>query len=279
MDRAERILDALAASGSIKVSRLAKDFGVSPVTIRKDLDALERQRFVRRTRGGAVLAPVGEEGAFDERLRRESAAKKAIAREAAAFVHDGDIIALDSSSTSYYLATQLLRKQGLVVVTQSLPTATLLMERSNATVIVPGGTLRRESSAFVGSFSNVLRGRGRIAKAFVGVVGLSPELGLLELAADEADSKAQILEASDEIYALFDATKIAGFGLHPFVGSERVTAIFTDSRATQEFVAEWSALDVAVERVPISDDDATGGALVAAKRGTAAEATTQKEQS
>lgn len=279
MDRTERILDVLAASGSVRVSRLAKEFGVSPVTIRKDLDALERQQYLRRTRGGAVQVPVGEEGAFDERLRRESAAKKAIARQAAALVRDGDVIALDSSSSAYYLATQLLRKQGLVVITQSLPSATLLMERSTATVVVPGGTLRRESSAFVGSFSDVLRGRGRIAKAFVGVVGLSPELGLLELAADEAESKAQILEASDEVYALFDSSKIGKFGLHSFIRPDRVTGIFTDSRATPEFVAEWSALDIAVERVPFPDDDATGSALVAAKRGAPAEASTQKEQS
>src|SRR5690606_33413313 len=133
----------------------------------------------------------------------------------------------------------LLQRTGLVVVTQSLRTAVLLMDRSDARVIMPGGTLRRESSGLVGPITDALVGRGSIDKAFVGVVGLSPERGLLELATDEAVSKQGMVAASREIHALFDSSKPTGFALHSFAGAERVTSLITDERASDDFDAQW----------------------------------------
>lgn len=277
VDRESRILDALGQHGTVQVADLSRDLGVSEVTIRKDLDGLAARQLLRRTRGGALPPERRDEGAFADRMRTEAGAKRAIAAHAASLVRDGDVIALDTSSTAYFLALELLQRQGLVVVTQSLRTATALMEGSNARIIMPGGTLRRESSGLVGPIADALVGRGRIQKAFVGVVGLSPERGLLELATDEAVSKQGMVAASDEVHGLFDATKTTGFALHSFASADRVTSLITDERASEDFVEQWEAAGVAVARVPLPGIETTGTASVPARAGSAPRRLTQKE--
>ncbi|GEK79232.1 DeoR/GlpR family DNA-binding transcription regulator [Agrococcus baldri] len=275
--RDSRILDALDQHGAVQVADLARALGVSEVTIRKDLDALAERDLLRRTRGGALPPQRGDEGAFADRMRREAEAKQAVAARAAELVQDGDVIALDTSSTAHFLALELLQRTGLVVVTQSLRTAVALMDRSDARVIMPGGTLRRESSGLVGPITDALVGRGRIDKAFVGVVGLSPERGLLELATDEAVSKQGMVAASDEIHALFDSSKTTGFALHSFASTEQVTSLITDERASDDFVREWEAAGVSVARVPLPGTETTGTEPATARAGRASRRHIQKE--
>lgn len=277
VDRDAHILDVLGAAGAVAVADLARDLGVSEVTIRKDLDGLERQQLLRRTRGGALPPERRDEGAFADRMRAAAEAKRAIARRAAELVDDGDVIALDTSSTSHFLALELVSRQGLVVITQSLPTATMLAERSSARIVMPGGTLRRESSGLVGSIGDALAGRGRIRTSFVGVVGLSPERGLLELASDEAVAKQALVASSDRVHALFDSTKVTGFALHTFATADQVTSLITDEDADDDFVAQWEAVGVAVDRVPLLDAQTTGTAPVRPRAGTASRRHTQKE--
>lgn len=267
VNREASILEALGAQGSVAVAELARELGVSEVTIRKDLGALERRDLLRRTRGGAVLPDRGSEGAFRVRVHRDEAAKRAIAVEAARLVADGDVIALDTSSTVHHLALELVGRRGLVVITQSLPTALALMQRSDARIVMPGGTLRRESSGLVGPIADALAGSGRISKAFVGLVGLSPERGLLELAPDEAVSKRALVSSSVEVHGLFDSTKTNGFALHAFATAEQVTGLITDERASDDFVEQWNAVGVPVVRVPLADDQPTGAAPVPAGTG------------
>jgi DeoR/GlpR family transcriptional regulator of sugar metabolism len=247
--REEVILHDLTATGRVWVNELAMRFGVSAVTIRKDLDSLEQRSLLRRVRGGAVVNPVGDEGAFSERLRQEAATKRGIARRAAGLVHDGDVIAIDSSTTAYYLAQELLERKDLMVVTYGMRSATLFMDHSTATVVMPGGVLRRASGSMVGAFSNVLMGRGRIATGFFGVAALSTHLGLLELSSEEAATKRSLISACNSVYGLFTSSKIGAFGLHPFAEPDELTGLFTDDDTDDAFVAEWASVGVPVTRV------------------------------
>ncbi|MGY4859085.1 DeoR/GlpR family DNA-binding transcription regulator [Cryobacterium sp. AP23] len=247
--REEVILHELASSGRVRVNDLAARFGVSAVTIRKDLNALEQRALLRRVRGGAVLPPIGDEGSFSDRLRQEAGAKRDIGRRAAALVHDGDVIAIDSSTTAYYLAQELLDRRDLMVVTYGMRSATLFMDHSDATVVMPGGVLRRASGSMVGAFSNVLMGRGRIATGFFGVATLSTHLGLLELSSEEAATKRSLISACNAVYGLVTSSKIGAFGLHAFAEPGQLTGLFTDAHTGDDFVAEWAAVGVPVTRV------------------------------
>src|SRR5699024_5088065 len=163
--RAQTILNTLEEQGAVHVLDLATELDVSAVTIRKDLKALEQRGLLRRTRGGAEPRLRTGEGPFSDRLRVDSAAKRAIATEAA--------------TPTYHLAQRLLRRRGLVVVTSSLRTALLFHEHSDANIVMPGGVVRRESGGMVGSVGDALSGRGRITKTFLGAVGVSATGGLL----------------------------------------------------------------------------------------------------
>src|SRR5919106_4350379 len=120
-DRQHEVMRLLEDAGRVSVPELAERFGVSLVTVRKDLERLERRRLLRRVRGGAVPAPSPDEGSFEIRLNVHVAEKTAIAKEAARMVRDGDAIAVDGSTTCYYLIKELLDRRGLVVVTNGLP--------------------------------------------------------------------------------------------------------------------------------------------------------------
>src|SRR5919107_5620274 len=229
--REQAILTALRSNGRVGVADLAERFRVSTVTVRKDLDSLERRSLLRRVRGGAVGVGGSDEGAFEMRLRDSRERKQAIARAAAASVRDGDVIAIDSSTTAFYLARQIVDRRNLMVVTNGLRRALLLMEQSSARVLVLGGVLRRSAGSLVGPLGDVVSSRGRIAKGFFGLVGLSVVHGLMDISAEEAQTKHVMAAACDEVHGLFDSSKITGFGLHPFAGSERVAALWTDDEA------------------------------------------------
>lgn len=247
--RADVILHELNSVGRVAVNDLAERLGVSAVTIRKDLDSLEQRSLLRRVRGGAVAMPSGDEGAFNERLRQGARIKRAIGRQAAELVRDGDAVAIDSSTTCYYLAQELLNRNDLLVVTDGLRLATLLMEHSNATILMPGGVIRRQSGSMVGALSDVLEGRGRISKGFFGVATVSLQLGMLGRSDEEAKTKRSLISACDAVYGLFTSSKIGGFGLHPFADPDDITGFFTDENAPDEFVASWSGRGVPVTRV------------------------------
>jgi len=253
--REQIILAGLRTHGRVAVHELASQFGVSSVTVRKDLDTLERRSLLRRVRGGAVSVGASDEGSFEARFTDSRDRKRAIAKAAAALVQDGDVLALDGSTTVYYLAQEILERRNLVVVTNGLRLATLFMEQSSAMVLVLGGILRRSAASLVGPIGDVLSSRGRIAKGFFGLVGLSVTHGLMDISGDEARTKWFMTQACDEVYGLFDASKVNGFGLHSFVATESITGLFTDSTVSQDFVTEWKRLGVPVTTVVAGSPD------------------------
>ena len=247
--REQAILDALRSTGHVSVNELAGDFGVSAVTVRKDLDSLERRSLLRRVRGGAVGVDASDEGTFETRLRYSMRSKQAIARAAAGLVRDGDVIAIDSSTTCFYLAQELLNHRNLVVITNSLRLAMLFMQQSSARVLVPGGVVRRSAGSLVGPIGDVLSGRGKIGKGFFGVVGLSTRYGLMDISNEEAQTKRFLAAACQRVYGLFDSSKADGFGLHSFVEPTSIAGLYTDDAVGSPFVAEWDGAGVPVTLV------------------------------
>lgn len=252
--RTQSILLELERNGRVLVVDLARKFNVSEVTIRKDLDTLQRHSMLRRVRGGAV--PVGDtdEGSFEMRIRHSARAKRAIAARARSLVQPGDVIAIDSSTTCYYLATELLDIGNLVVITNGLRTAELFLERSTAMVVMPGGVLRRSAASMVSPIGDVLAGRGRIDKGFFGLMGLSTEFGMLDLVAEEAQTKRYLAAACNELFGMFDSSKVGRFAMHSFAPTDRITALVTDEGAPVDFAEEWQGRGVRVHRVTVPAD-------------------------
>jgi len=249
--RAQAILVELERTGRVLVAELSDRFQVSAVTVRKDLDALERRSMLRRVRGGAVSTGKADEGAFEMRLRHSVRAKRAIAQAVAPLVRHGDVIAMDSSTTCFYLARELLDRRNIVVVTNGLRTAELLMEQSSAMVLMPGGVLRRAAESMVGPIGDVLAGRGRIDKGFFGLMGLSTAHGLLDVVVEEAQTKQFMARACNQVFGLFDSSKVGRFGLHSFAATDMLTGLYTDDAVDEALIEEWAAAGVPVNTVAV----------------------------
>jgi DeoR family transcriptional regulator of aga operon len=239
-ERQKRVLELLETRDGVHVSELSNEFSVSEVTIRQDLSELARQGLVARVRGGVRALQHGQsELAFDVRLRLQADAKRTIARAAAGLVGDGEAVALDSSTSAYYLALELRRKRELVVVTNGLLIAAALSDSPGVNVLLTGGMLRLPAMSVVGDLAaDVLRAT-RIDKGFFGARGLSLERGLMDLNPEEVRLKQEMAGACERVIGIFDGTKWQRSALLSFVPAARVDTIVTDGGAPAELVQAW----------------------------------------
>jgi DeoR/GlpR family transcriptional regulator of sugar metabolism len=242
-----RVLELLEARDSVHVSELADEFGVSEVTVRQDLAELAKQGLAARVRGGVrPLQRGSSELAFDVRLRLEAGQKRGMARAAAALVGDGEAVALDSSTTAYYLALELRHKRELVVVTNGLLIAAALADAPGVTVLVTGGMLRLPAMSLVGDMATRSLEAIRIDKGFFGARGLSINRGLMDLNPEEVRLKQELAAVCERVIGIFDRTKWQRSALLSFVAAERVDSIVTDTGAPAGLVEEWRARGVEV---------------------------------
>lgn len=246
-ERMQHVLRLLETRDHVPVAELSETFAVSEVTVRSDLTELARRGLVARIRGGVrALQRDGSEVGFDLRLRLEVARKRAIARAAATMVAEGEAVALDASTTAYYLALELRSKRELVVVTNGLLVATALADAPGITVLVTGGMLRLSAMSLVGDLgADVLR-TTRINKGFLGARGLSLSRGLMDLNPDEVRIKQEMADACEQVYGIFDGTKWHRSALLAFVSVEELQGIVTDSSAPAAEVEAWRAAGVEV---------------------------------
>jgi DeoR family transcriptional regulator of aga operon len=250
-ERMRRVLELLETQDVVSVAELARVFDVSEVTVRSDLTILARQGLVARIRGGARALQRGQsEVAFDVRLRVEEEAKRAIARAAAAMVGDGEAVALDSSTTAFYIALELREKRELVVVTNGLRIASALADAPGVSVIVPGGVLRFAAMSLVGDFASSVLRSTRIGSGFFGARGISLDRGLMDLNPEEVRIKREMAEACERVVGVFDHTKWRRTALFTFVPTQRIDAIVTDADAPADVVREWRDRDVEVVTAP-----------------------------
>jgi DeoR/GlpR family transcriptional regulator of sugar metabolism len=243
----QHVLRLLESRDYVPVAELSEAFAVSEVTVRSDLGALARQGLVARIRGGVRALQQGQsEVGFDLRLRLEVERKRAIARRAAELVGEGEAVALDASTTAYYLALELRAKRELVVVTNGLLVATALADAPGITVLVTGGMLRLSAMSLVGDLGTDVLRTTRINKGFLGARGLSLARGLMDLNPDEVRIKQEMADACEQVYGIFDGTKWHRSALLAFVQPEDLTGIVTDSSAPAEEVEAWRAAGVDV---------------------------------
>jgi DeoR/GlpR family transcriptional regulator of sugar metabolism len=153
-ERRRLIAERLRQQGSVSVSGLELEFGISPMTARRDLDELERRGVARRTHGGAVLpGPSSHEDSFLQRLEVAIEAKERLAEATLEMIEPGEAVFVDSSTTGYITARRIVRENlQCTLLTNSVPIMQLVSELDapQVEVIGAGGTLRKLTRSFVG---------------------------------------------------------------------------------------------------------------------------------
>jgi DeoR/GlpR family transcriptional regulator of sugar metabolism len=228
--RRQQILNLLEETGSLDVGDLADRFAVSVVTIRKDLDDLDRQGLLQRTFGGAVFSHRSRfNRSFLERTSQHLREKRAIAAAALEYIKDGDTIILDAGTTTLALA-QLLKQhvKSAFIITCSVPVA-LEVSSAGYDILLLGGMIRNKSLALLGRETLWMLDRYRADKAFLGSSGFTIEKGHTTPNPDDAQIKEAIMRVSLEKYVLVDSSKFGDQCLTRFAHLRDVDLTITDS--------------------------------------------------
>jgi len=248
-ERQMEIARIVEEQGRARVTELSERFGVSTVTIRKDLDTLAEADRLIRTHGGAIAARMSRgDVAFDVRDRLQREEKAAIGALAAAHVSHGESIILDASTTGLYLARELLKREtwhGLTVVTNSIHAATELAGRPDITVLLMGGRVR-SSLSVVGQLGDAVLDRINVQKAFLSSAGFSFEEGLTEAREEEAQIKRAMVAAAHEVCAIIDHSKWGRVASATFCEVEGLTRVFTDEAAPADMVGPLQEMGIEV---------------------------------
>lgn len=241
LERRQQIVQLLEKQGSVRVSALAANYGVTEETIRRDLEDLERAGLLRRTYGGAVAwRGTGYESPYDTRREQQLNEKLSIAKKAAELVANGETLFLDASTTTLYLARQLLGKRDLTVITNSIQIVSELGGKRGLNVIATGGVLRDRSLSCVGPLAARVLREYHPDWAFVSCKGFSLEKGLLDTNDLEVELKRLAIANARESVALVDSSKFQQPALLQIGPVEIISKLVTDrmdSKMQQELTS------------------------------------------
>jgi DeoR family transcriptional regulator of aga operon len=234
--RREAILQQLTRKGSVQVTDLVQEFGVSAVTIRNDLSALETQGLATRSHGGATLTrtpPPEQSIRQKDAINQEQ--KDRIGALAATLVQDGDNIIIDSGTTTIYLARHLREANGVTVMTNGLNIAWELADTAGVELILTGGLLRKQSLSIQGSQAEATLQAYNFDKLFLGVDGFDLQFGVTTHHEAEASLNHKMVERAKKIIVLTDASKFGRVSLHRIVQLDRVDTVITDASISAEY--------------------------------------------
>lgn len=251
-ERRKRILALLEAEGSLSADRLTEIFGVSHMTIWRDLTALEESGSLLRIHGGATKLDIttSREPLYKTKRVINRAKKDTIARYAAnTFVNNGDIIILEAGTTVLAMV-KFLKHQDLTVVTNGLGTLSELAPAvPDINVMCCGGMLRDVSLTFVGPQAIQYFQSIRADIFFLGVTGLAFPEGITDPNVLEIQVKQAMAASAERIIVLLDSTKFGKRSLMTILPLEEIDVIVTDADAPQEFVVRLRDMSIDVHVV------------------------------
>lgn len=242
-ERRNRILRTIQDEGSASVLDLARALDVSPSTIRRDLEKLDRNGELSRTYGGAVISPretleetdrTASEAPFD--LSTHDPGKAAVARAAAALVPDGGVILCDIGTTVGLLARHL-HGRDITVITSNLAVFDELRDDEAVRLVLLGGVVRRNYRSLVGSLTESALSQVSADLMFLSCTGVRPTGHVVDNMAVEAPIKQAMLEAADRVALLAPESKFPGSGALRLCSLRDVDTLVTTSGAPEETVS------------------------------------------
>ena len=252
--RRSAILHTLQESSSVNVTELSEKFGVSEVTIRKDLRILKDRKLLVRIHGGAikdVRTENDEQQEHDLSIKRMThiREKEAIGRAAAKHIEEGDTILVDSGSTALEVVKNLHRFNDLTIITNSVTATLEAIKYNRFKVILLGGTVRGNSRSVVGPLTESNLKVFYCDKLFLGVDSFSVESGLSTPSVEEASTNQVMISQAREVIAVFDSSKVNKRSLAFIAGADKINTLISDDKLSIQVKSQLVALGVKVETV------------------------------
>ncbi|MDO6524402.1 transcriptional repressor AgaR [Motilimonas sp. 1_MG-2023] len=253
LDTAQRrkaILEYIQKNQQGEVSWFAELYQVSTVTIRNDLNYLEKKGCVIRCYGGALL---NNQFTFDKPLNDKkqlnTSIKAKLGKYAASLIKDGDKIILDSGSTTEQIAYHLHSMRHLTVMTNGINIAYHLANQPDIEVMLTGGTIRKRSYSINGTSGEGLLSSFRFNTLFLGVDGFDKIAGITTPHQGEADINRKMVEAAQQVIAITDSSKFNRQSFCLIARPEQLAMLITDSGIPPDYVEYLTALGVDVRIV------------------------------
>ena len=232
-ERRQRVIDLVSERGYIALADLAKELQASESTVRRDLDYLDQQGFVKRTHGGAVFQ--GEGGtlpALEERSQRELDEKRQIAAAAAARIQDGDAILLDGGTTTLEVARLLVGRR-LQIVTNSLPIANLFASSRETDLVILGGYVYPKTGVALGPLTVRMMDDVHVQQTILSVGGVTAK-GLFNSNLLLVETERAMMRCADEVVVVADHTKIGRQALAFLCELREIDTLIVDAAITDE---------------------------------------------
>jgi DeoR/GlpR family transcriptional regulator of sugar metabolism len=245
-ERRQDIARLLREQGAVRVIDLSERFGVSPSTVRRDLQKLAQQGLIERGYGGATQR--------DKRKDRDAelagvplAEEKArIGRAAADLLAAGETVFLGAGSTTLAVARALAGRADLTVITNGLSVAAYLAAHSDVELVVVGGLVHREGSAMTGHLAEQALEGLHTAKVILGVQGVSTLDGLTSDDLSQIRMAQVLLESVPQVIIVADHTKFGRVSTARIAPVDRADIIITGREAPNAALWELAELDVKV---------------------------------
>lgn len=244
-ERRSRILKELDEKGQVNVSFLSEALGVSEVTIRNDLDKLEKSKLLIRTHGGAFKAS-NIALTVSEKKKINLEAKRLIGKRAASLIREEDSIILDSGTTTFEVSNHLGHFEKLTVITNALDIVNNISKYENIDVFMPGGYLKEFSMSLVGPMAERNFRQLHCNKLFLGVDAIKPEIGVFTHHIEEAHLNQIMIEIAEEVILVADSTKFTKSSLAFITSFDRVSRLITDEKIDPLFARQLEKQNVEV---------------------------------
>ena len=254
-DRLQEMRKLFLSRKKITNPELCEAFDISIETVRRDLNILEKEGFIRKVYGGACLAELQTEHTivdkWNTRIDRNEAFKRSIAAAAAAQIPDGSTVFLDTGTTVYEIAPYLIDKKNLTVLTNSLRLASALGMHEHITVYCIGGLIKTDTLSSSGFFAaELLSYFCNIDYAVISCDGFLPEKGTTEYSIELSMLKKLVLEKAGHIIAAVDHGKFGISGSCLCCPADQIDVLVTDTFAPKDALSALAELNCKVEIAP-----------------------------
>lgn len=243
--RRSRILEILDDLGQVNVNDLSNEMEVSEVTIRNDLDKLEKSKLLVRAHGGAfktnnIALTVSEKKNVNYDLKR------LIGKKAITLIEEDDSIILDSGTTTFEISNNLQRFEKLTVISNALDIVNNLSKYKNLQVFMPGGFLKEFSMSLVGPMAERNFKQLYCKKVFLGIDGIKPDVGVFTHHMEEAYLNQIMIDIAEEVIVVADSSKFKKSGLAFIADFHKIDKVITDANIEKETLAMFAKNNVEV---------------------------------
>ncbi len=248
--RQREILELVHEHSFMATDKLVEHFGVTPQTIRRDINSLTDMKLLKRFHGGASIPTSARNDSYRERQEKGSAAKQRIAKMAAEKIPDGASLFLNIGTTPEALAIELRHKKDLRIVTNNINIANLLRQNESFDVMIAGGLVRHSDGGIVGEATTDFVQQFRLDIGVIGISGIDVDGTLLDFDYQEIRSAQAIVKNSKSVFLVADSSKFGRRAMIKMGDYSDIDHMFTDQQPPEDFL---EAINVSDMKLHVAD--------------------------